>query len=123
MRLGTAFGPQGPIIMTVLLAMPAWAASPDALRSAAALYEHTEYRQSLQVLAQDPTPDAAAYLLNGKNYFMLADYKRATDLFEKAAALGPSNSEYQLWLGRAWGRRAETGGWLSAPAHASRARQ
>jgi tetratricopeptide (TPR) repeat protein len=33
------------------------------------------------------------------------------------------NAEYALWLGRAYGRRAETGGWIAAPFHASKARQ
>jgi tetratricopeptide (TPR) repeat protein len=42
---------------------------------------------------------------------------------EKAAALAPDSSEIHLWLGRAYGRRAETSNLLSAPGHASRARQ
>ncbi len=98
-------------------------ASREILRRAGALYQRTEYENSLHVLAEDPAPDAAVYLLNGKNYFMLGDHKRATEFFEKAAALAPDNSDYQLWLGRAWGRRAETSGWLTAGIHASKARQ
>lgn len=113
MRLGTSL---------LLIAVIA-GASPDVVRRAEALYEHTQYRESLQMLAQDPAPDAAGDLLSGKDYFMLGDYKRAVEFFEKAAALSPANSDYQLWLGRAWGRRAETSGWLTAPGHASRARQ
>ena len=80
-------------------------------------------QNSLRVLAEDPTPDAAAFILSGKNYFMLGEYKRATEFFEKALALSPNNSDYQLWLGRAWGRRAETSGWLMAGFNASKARQ
>ena len=95
----------------------------DTVRQANALYQRTLYEDSLHVLAGDSTPDAAAYLLSGKNYFMLGDYKRATEFFEKALALSPSNSDYELWLGRAWGRRAETSGWLTAGLHASKARQ
>ena len=93
------------------------------MRRASALYQHTAYEDSLHVLAEDPTPDSAVYLLSGKNYFMLGDYKRATEFFEKALALSPGNSDYELWLGRAWGRRAETSGWLMAGMHASKARQ
>ncbi|MGA2879532.1 MAG: hypothetical protein ABSG13_11320 [Bryobacteraceae bacterium] len=99
------------------------AASQDVVRRAGALYQRTEYEQSLHVLAEDPTPDAASFLLSGKNYFMLGDYKKATDFFDKAVALSPSNSDCELWLGRAWGRRAETSGWLMAGVHASKARQ
>jgi Flp pilus assembly protein TadD len=106
----------------LLLATTA-AASPEALRRADELYQRTEYQQSLRVLAQDPAPDTANYLLSGKNYFMLGDQKKAIEFFEKALAAAPGSSEYQLWLGRAWGRRAETSGWLTAPMHASKARQ
>jgi len=118
MRLWIAF-----LIFVVAGVAATATASPDVVRRASALYQRTEYEGSLRILEEDPTPDGAAYLLSGKNYFMLGDYKRATDFFEKAVALAPSSSEYELWLGRAWGRRAETSGWLMAGVHASRARQ
>lgn len=103
--------------------VPRPAASEDVLRRAGALYQRTAYQDSLHVLAEDPSPGADAYLLSGKNYFMLGDYKRAAEFFEKAVAISPANSDYELWLGRAWGRRAETGGWLVAGFNASKARQ
>ena len=106
----------------LLLVTSAWA-SPDIVLRASALYQSTDYTGSLRVLEQDPAPDAAGYLLSGKNYFMSGDYKKAIEFFEKALAISPANSEYELWLGRAWGRRAETGGWLMAASHASKARQ
>ena len=98
-------------------------ATPDVMGRASALYQRTEYEGSLHVLAEDPAPDAANYLLSGKNYFMLGDYKRAIEFLDKSLAVSPTNSEYELWLGRAWGRRAETSGWLTAGIHASKARQ
>jgi Flp pilus assembly protein TadD len=98
-------------------------ASQDVVGRASALYQRTQYEDSLHLLAQDPAPDGDNYLLSGKNYFMLGDYKRATDFLEKAVASSPGNSDYELWLGRAWGRRAETSGWLTAGVHASKARQ
>ena len=113
----------GLLLLVVASAAADPSASADAMRQASALYQHTEYQQSLHVLAQNPAPDAPGYLLSGKNYFMLGDYKKATELFEKAIALSPDNSDYELWLGRAWGRRAETSGWLMAGVHASKARQ
>lgn len=98
-------------------------ASEAVWEQADALYLHTEYKASLQVLARDPVPDAATYSLTGKDYFMLEDYKRAGELFEKALALAPSNSEYMLWLGRSYGRRAESSNWFVAGSQASKARQ
>jgi len=106
----------------LLLVVTVWA-SADVVRRASALYQRTEYQNSLHVLAEDPTPDAAGHLLSGKNYFMLGEYKKAVEYMEKALAISPKSSECELWLGRAWGRRAETSNWLTAGAHASKARQ
>jgi Tfp pilus assembly protein PilF len=54
---------------------------------------------------------------------MKNDFKQAGELFEKAIALEPKSSDYYLWLGRTYGRRAETSSFLTAPSHASKARQ
>ena len=93
------------------------------LDRANALYQRTDYNGSLQVLAANPAPSAETHSLQGKNYFMLGDFKKATDALELAVAAAPANAEYVLWLGRAYGRRAETSGWLKAGFHASKARQ
>jgi Flp pilus assembly protein TadD len=98
-------------------------ASPQAIERAEALYQQTEYAASLRVLDAEPAPDAAVYELTGKNYFMLGEYEKAIHSLEKAIAGAPAVSDYYLWLGRAWGRRAETGGVLLAPGRASKARQ
>jgi Flp pilus assembly protein TadD len=98
-------------------------ASNDVVQRANDFYERTDYTSSLRILAADPAPDGASYMLAGKNYFMSGDYKKAIESFEKARAIMPGSSDCELWLGRAWGRRAETGGWMVAAAHASKARQ
>jgi Flp pilus assembly protein TadD len=95
----------------------------DVVGQADQLYRHTDYQGSLRLLAAEHKPTAEIYSLMGKNQFMLGDYKKALEVFEKAAAMEPANSEYQLWLGRAYGRRAETGGWLGASGYAVKARQ
>jgi uncharacterized protein HemY len=46
---------------------------------------------------------------------MQGEYKKATEILEKAVAADPGNSEYELWLGRAFGRRAETASPFTAP--------
>lgn len=87
------------------------------------LYERTDYDQSLlQLLALSPK-DAAAAQLMGQNYFMLGEYKKATEWLEKAAALAPGDAQAWLWLGRAYGRRAETSNPFSALGYATKARQ
>jgi tetratricopeptide (TPR) repeat protein len=61
--------------------------------------------------------------LIGQNYYGLGDYKKATQFFEAAFAQDGSNSVCALWLGRAYGRRAETSSPITAPGYASKARQ
>jgi tetratricopeptide (TPR) repeat protein len=79
-------------------------ASPDAVHQAALLYQRADYANSLRVLAENPQPDAANFFLTGQNYFMSGDFDRAIRFFEKALAISPGSSDYELWLGRAWGR-------------------
>lgn len=87
------------------------------------LYQKTDYKASLALLHDAPPSDANAHFLTGKNYFMLGDYKKATDAFQRAIAVDSGNSEYVHWLGRTFGRRAETSNFFSAPMYASKARQ
>ncbi len=87
------------------------------------LYQRTDYADSLRELSGTTEKDAAVLLLMGQDYFGLADYKQATDSLEKALALAPSNPECLLWMGRAYGRRAEMANPFSAPGFASKARQ
>ncbi len=110
------------VLGCLLLLVTSVVASTDVVNRASALYQRTEYQNSLRLLAQDPAPDAATWLLIGKNHFGMADYKKATEYFEKAIAAAPGNAECELWLGRAWGRRAESSS-LMAVVYATRARQ
>jgi cytochrome c-type biogenesis protein CcmH/NrfG len=98
-------------------------ASAPTLEEARKLYQLSEFEKSLQVLREIPNKDAAAWELIGRNYYGQADFKKATDALEKALALNPNSSQINLWLGRAFGRRAETSNPLSAPGYASKARQ
>jgi len=106
-----------------LIAPASVRAAVSALDQARKLYNLTEFEQSLNVLRELPEKNAAVYELMGRNYYGLADYKKATEALEKAVGLDAANSETYLWLGRAYGRRAETSNPLSAPGHASKARQ
>jgi Flp pilus assembly protein TadD len=97
-------------------------ASEPNLKKAEELYQHTSYEASIALLDRN-SGDPAVHFLLGRDYFMSGDFKRATDHLEKATELSPSDSEYMDWLGRAYGKRAETANPLSAPAWASKARQ
>lgn len=98
------------------------AGSPD-LERARNLYKLTAFDQSLRVLAAIPAKDAAVYELMGRDYYMQGDYKRSTEAMEKALASEPGVAGHALWLGRAYGRRAETASLFTAPGYAAKARQ
>jgi tetratricopeptide (TPR) repeat protein len=93
------------------------------LERARRLYDLTAFDQSLRVLEAIPAKDAAVYDLMGRDYYMQGDYKRSTEALEKALAAEPGGSLHALWLGRAYGRRAESASWFTAPGFASKARQ
>jgi Flp pilus assembly protein TadD len=104
------------------LACVAWASGPD-LDRANALYHMTEFQQSLDVLRTVPNQDADVYELMGRDYYGQGDFRKATEALEHAAALAKNNSRIYLWLGRAYGRRAETSSMITAPGLANKARQ
>ena len=66
----------------------ALAAGPE-LEQARKLYNLTDFEQSLHMLQAIPQKDAAIYELMGRDFYMLADYKKATEALEKAVALRP----------------------------------
>jgi Flp pilus assembly protein TadD len=96
---------------------------PAALSRARALYQRTDYHAALRLLSADSERSAAAYALIGKSHFMLGEFKKASDAFEKAVAADSTNSSYHHWLGKAYGRRAETASFLTAPGYASKTRR
>jgi len=101
----------------------AWAAESLSWTHAHELYQRTDYAESLKELLALSDKDAAVFQLIGQDYFMLANYKKSTEFLEKAEALAPANADGFLWLGRAYGRRAELSNAFMAPGLASKARQ
>src|ERR1700724_1533055 len=98
-------------------------AQSASLEQASKLYHRTEYESSLRLLQALPEKDGPVYDLIGRNQFMLGEFKRASESYQQALAADPSNSEYEHWLGKAFGKRAETASPFTAPGLASKARQ
>ena len=107
----------------LLICLAAASAGAANWEEAQKLYDRTEYEESLKVLKTIPEKDARAYGLMGQNYLMTGEYKKATEVLEKAVAAEPNNSIYVMWLARAYGRRAEVANPLSAAGLASKSRQ
>lgn len=109
-------------LLLFVVGMYLQASSPEWSR-ANNLYQRTEYQQSLAVLQALPDKDAASLQLMGQDYFMLVEYKKASESFEKALALDPNNAKLLHWMGRTYGRRAETANPFAAPGLAAKTRQ
>lgn len=62
-------------------------------------------------------------MLTGQCYYRLGDAKAAADSLEKAVAANRTDSQYRLWLGRAYGLQAEQSSVFLAPRFATKARQ
>lgn len=108
-------------VLPVLLLAASVSFGAGELEKARQQFSRTMYREAIQTLGK--LNDPAALELIGKSYFMMAEYKKAQEAFEKAVAAQPDNSVYHHWLGKAYGRRAETSNPFSAPILASKARQ
>jgi tetratricopeptide (TPR) repeat protein len=107
--------------VALVLALPS-RIKADSLSRAEDLYQHTDYKGSLALLDKN-TQDARTNFLIGRNYFMEGELKRATTYLEKSSQQDPVNSEYMDWLGRIYGKRAETSSMITAPGFANKARQ
>jgi tetratricopeptide (TPR) repeat protein len=109
----------------VIFALGAFAQNPTKngdLPKAEELYKRTQYEASLALLDQRASDPATLFLI-GRNLFMTGDFKRSAEFLQKASAAQPTNSEYMDWIGRVYGKKAETGNPLTAPSNASKARQ
>jgi tetratricopeptide (TPR) repeat protein len=90
-------------------------AEPSSFERASKLYHRTDYEGSLRLLLALPEKDAPVYDMIGRNQFMLGEFKKASESYQQALAADPSNSEYEHWLGKALGKRAETASPFTAP--------
>lgn len=92
------------------------------LERAQKLYNRTNFQGAVELLSPIAAHDAAAAELLGQCYFFLGDYPKATAAFERSIAQDPARSSAYHWLGRTYGRRAETSFALSAMSYAGKAR-
>jgi tetratricopeptide (TPR) repeat protein len=103
-------------VTTLLAKPPEWSRAHE-------LYQRTEYQKSLDLLKEANDKDSETFQLMGQDYFMLGEYKRATEELDRALALGSPTAQLYMWLGRAYGRRAETSSPFTAPGYASHAQK
>ena len=109
------------VLLLLLLGAPALASDGNvpALLSAGRLDDALMVLHSRVRSAPD---DAQSYSLLCRAYFALEDWDQAIAACEKSVALEPSNPEYHVWLGRAYGEKADSSSFLTAAGLAKKIR-
>ncbi len=67
--------------------------------------------------------EAESYNLLCRAYFQIGEWDRGISACERATALDPSNGVYHLWLGRAYGEKADSSSFITAAGLAKKVRQ
>ena len=104
------------LLFALLLAAPLGWASYDT-ENARELLAGGRMNEAITYLKQrtqaEPN-DAEAYHLLSRAYYELEQWDASISSAQKAVALKPDSSEYHLWLGRAYGNKAEHSSWFTA---------
>src|SRR3954465_4461621 len=108
------------VIMLILVASFAFA-DTDARQATAGGNVREVIRQLSSKTAATPN-DAEAYHLLNRAYFVIDKWDQAIKAGEKAVALSPNSSDYHMWLGRAYGSKAEHSGWIGGMSNAKKSR-
>ncbi|HEV2113398.1 MAG TPA: tetratricopeptide repeat protein [Terriglobales bacterium] len=76
----------------------------------------------LKARTQSAPDDAEAFNLLSRAYYELEQWDLSIAAAQRAIALKPDSSAYHLWLGRAYGNKAEHSSWFTALTLAKRTR-
>lgn len=93
-----------------------------ALELAEENYHATKYDAALRVIEKGEPKIPGQWLLIGKVHFQMGNYEKAIAALEQATKAAPNSSTDWNWLGKAYGKQAETGSKFSAFGNARRAR-
>jgi tetratricopeptide (TPR) repeat protein len=111
------------LLSAVLLSLPAAAKSP--LETGQEQFASGRYRDAVATLraaAGEEAGDARLAFWLARSHYELREWESAVKSAERAVQLDTGNSEYHLWLARAYGRQAEHSGPFSAFGKARKAR-
>lgn len=111
------------ILFVVMLSSSLGAGMNDELKKGIQLFEARNFPEAKDFFEsfakKNPTnPTAAVYL--GRIFLIEGDYDEAIDWFKKAVELNINSSEYHLWLGRAYGYKAERASIFKQPSLAKK---
>ena len=102
------------LVLSFVVALPALA---DPGQSITDIITSGQIELAIRLLntrIQSSPNDAEAHHLMSKAYYHLNKWDQSIDYGERAVALAPNNSEYWMWLGRAYGEKADTSSFVAA---------
>jgi Tfp pilus assembly protein PilF len=97
-------------VIVFFLVLPIVSPPDGILNQAIALYEKGDYREAVSLLSSGGNSSNNSAELKfwlGKSCLKARKWDDAVKEMEKAVKMEPSNAMYHLWLGRAYGARAE----------------
>jgi tetratricopeptide (TPR) repeat protein len=109
-------------LLVLLTLIAALTASADSAKDLLAAGRVDEAIAELNGHLSSAPADAESSNLLCRAYYALEDWERAESSCKKAVALDPDNSRFHLWLGRAYGERADRANVLAAGVLAEKAR-
>jgi tetratricopeptide (TPR) repeat protein len=98
----------------VLFALSAMAAASPSATELLSAGRVDDAVRSLNQQVQSNPGDAQAYHLLSRAYFHLKKWDQSISYGEKAVQLSPNQSSYYMWLGRAYGEKADEANFLTA---------
>jgi tetratricopeptide (TPR) repeat protein len=108
-------------VSATLLCAPLFAAPVPSAESLLAQGRVDDVISSLQTKVNS-APDAASYNLLCRAYMLLEDWDAGIRTCQKAVTLVPASSRYHLWLGRAYGEKADHSSFWAAAGLAKKVR-
>jgi tetratricopeptide (TPR) repeat protein len=100
----------GVLLLSILLFTSPLPAQQDAIQRAKADFDAGRYADAIKTLSetiQVSPKDPSGYFWLARSYYEQHAYEKAITHAETAVKLAPDNGEYQRWLGRAYGGKAE----------------
>lgn len=110
------------VIFFVINTVLAFASSAALAKELLASGHVDEALEKLRQQTSAPNADAESFNLLCRVYFMMEEWDRGISACERARTLDPNSSLNFLWLGRAYGEKADRVGFLSAAGLAKKVR-
>ncbi len=110
------------LALLATLAMPSAAAEPSEAPELVSGGRMQEAVKALLPVTTSSSQNAQSFNLLCRAYYGLERWDDAISACQRSVALVPDSSEYHLWLGRAYGMKADHSGWFTALRYARRTR-